>query len=250
MVSEVKGARTAPSDDGVPINANEQSPSLAIEHSENAAKRTRFLVIVAYCVCCLVWSTTYYVVRQTVAPVAGNAPYFNAVVRFAMAVLIFIPVWLIFARKHRNPSIKEICWIGVAGILNGQSGLCLWFRTRNFRRTGGGPGRHHTADGGATGSADSHGACFWTHYCRIYSLFYRSGAGLSRSAASLSRASLRDHAYAGVLIFQCFSQRDAETHEHAIESYQICHHFSGYFHRADLDRQPVAWGTTIHSHST
>ena len=94
------------------------------EHTE--AKRTRFLVIFAYIFCCLVWSTTYWVVRQTVVPAAGVAPFYTAAVRFVLGVSLFIPTWLIFARKSRLPTRAEFLWTAVAGVFNALNQICVY----------------------------------------------------------------------------------------------------------------------------
>ncbi len=119
VVTEVKGTRTGLLSDGAQID-------LETEQEQFKAKQVRLLVAFAYVVCCLVWSTTYFVVRQTVLPTAGVAPYYTAAIRFLLAVAIFIPIWLIFVRKHRTPTMNELIWISVAGILNGLNQICVY----------------------------------------------------------------------------------------------------------------------------
>jgi drug/metabolite transporter (DMT)-like permease len=119
MVTEVKSARTRPLSD-------DAQTDLETEQEQAKAKQVRLLVAFAYVVCCLVWSTTYYVVRQTVLPTAGVAPYYSAAIRFLLAVAIFIPIWLIFVRQHRTPTMRELIWISGAGVLNGLNQICVY----------------------------------------------------------------------------------------------------------------------------
>ncbi|MBX9690378.1 MAG: EamA family transporter [Candidatus Obscuribacterales bacterium] len=82
-------------------------------------KRTRVLVALCYATCCLIWGTTWYAVRISVEPGDGYPPNSAGAIRFAVALLLYTPLWLIFARKMRLPNRSELFWISVAGLLNG-----------------------------------------------------------------------------------------------------------------------------------
>lgn len=120
MVTEIKSAHKASLCDGALVTDENEHDAAA------KAKRTRILLACSYVFCCLVWSTTYWVVRQTVLPTAGLAPYFTATMRFLIAVAIFIPVWLIFARKDRLPTRQEFLFIAASGVLNAFNQICVY----------------------------------------------------------------------------------------------------------------------------
>ncbi|HEY9678138.1 MAG TPA: DMT family transporter [Drouetiella sp.] len=119
MVTDIKSVRSQSFNDDTPLR-------LEIEQDQAKEKKTRFLVAFSYVFCCLVWSTTYWVVRQTVLPSAGLAPYYTAAARFLMAVALFIPTWLIFARKDRLPTRKEFSFIAIAGVFNALNQICVY----------------------------------------------------------------------------------------------------------------------------
>lgn len=125
MVIEINSARKIVKSDSAALEC-ENLPSEPDTPDEAKEKRIRILVACSYVFCCLVWSTTYWVVRQTVLPSAGVAPYYTAAVRFLIAVGIFIPVWLIFARKDRLPTKGEFSMIAAAGVLNALNQVCVY----------------------------------------------------------------------------------------------------------------------------
>ncbi|MBS2001061.1 MAG: DMT family transporter [Cyanobacteria bacterium SZAS LIN-5] len=125
MVIEIKSDREAMLSESAPdiidVNVAGDDASASAE-----AARTRIFLACSYVFCCLVWSTTYWVVRQTVLPTAGLAPYYTATMRFLIAVAIFVPVWLIFARKDRLPTKREFFYIATAGVLNAFNQVCVY----------------------------------------------------------------------------------------------------------------------------
>lgn len=120
MVTEIESARTASLDSSASLSSGQNEEEAA------KAKRLRVLLACSYIFCCLVWSTTYWVVRQTVLPSAGVAPYYTATMRFLIAVCIFIPVWLIFARKDRLPTTREFLLLAASGVLNALNQICVY----------------------------------------------------------------------------------------------------------------------------
>lgn len=118
MVAEVTGTRNGPSFDGSQATTEESLPG--------RTRRTNLLVIFAYCFCCLVWGTTWFVVRQMVSPAAGSSPYLAAAVRFSVGVILFLPLLAIYHRKLRAPTLHECGWLVAAGILNGFYQICVY----------------------------------------------------------------------------------------------------------------------------
>ena len=86
---------------------------------ERGIARRRLLVACSYVTCALIWGTTWYALRVCVQPGCGLAPNFAAAVRFLLAVALYIPVWIIFARKMRAPTLSEAAWLTLAGLFNG-----------------------------------------------------------------------------------------------------------------------------------
>lgn len=72
-------------------------------------------IVVAYCTCALVWGTTWYAVRASIAP-GGYAPMESAAIRFALATLILLPLAL-RARPWPRTGV-QIAWLVAAGILD------------------------------------------------------------------------------------------------------------------------------------
>lgn len=107
----------------VPANAELASAELAAlkmeEDSDLALKRRRIYLAFAYVFCCLVWGTTWYGVRVSVDPALGLPPNFAGAFRFLIAVLLYLPLCLIFARKIKFPNLKETLWVCLAGLFNG-----------------------------------------------------------------------------------------------------------------------------------
>jgi len=119
MVAQVGGARKGPSFDGAgTVEDDEKLPG--------GTRRINILVIVAYSVCCLVWGTTWFVVRQMVSPAAGSSPYLVAVIRFAFGVVLFVPLLVTFYRRLRAPNLHECAWLIGAGTLNGLYQICVY----------------------------------------------------------------------------------------------------------------------------
>lgn len=83
------------------------------------SKRTRIFVAICYVVCCLIWGTTWYAIRISIEPGDGFPPNFAGAIRFVIAILLYVPLWLIFSKKIRRPSKAEIAWVSLAGFLNG-----------------------------------------------------------------------------------------------------------------------------------
>jgi|688.fasta_scaffold308074_2 drug/metabolite transporter (DMT)-like permease len=120
MVTDIESAhKAAKLSEGAPV-------SVETAKDEAKAKRLRIFLACSYVFCCLVWSTTYWVVRQTVLPTAGLAPYYTATMRFLIAVAIFIPVWLVFALKDRLPNRREFLFLASAGVLNALNQICVY----------------------------------------------------------------------------------------------------------------------------
>jgi putative membrane protein PagO len=82
-------------------------------------KRRRLFVVLSYLSCCLIWGTTWYAIRIAVEPGVGYPPNFASAIRFALAVILYIPLWFVFARQIHRPTLSEVGWMFVAGILNG-----------------------------------------------------------------------------------------------------------------------------------
>ncbi len=83
------------------------------------AKRTRVFVAICYSVCCLIWGTTWYAMRISVAPVTGYPPNFAGAIRFVLALAFYIPLWFLFKKRIPKPSKSEIAWLMLSGFLNG-----------------------------------------------------------------------------------------------------------------------------------
>lgn len=126
MVADVgSSARTVPL-----VNSAQEHENKEIAHTD--PKRVNFLVIVAYCTCCLVWGTTWFVVRQMVLPSAGSSPYLFASMRFAIGLSLYLPLWLVFKQRLRAPNSMEWKWLAASGVLNGFYQICVYYAEQHI----------------------------------------------------------------------------------------------------------------------
>lgn len=75
-------------------------------------------VIFAYLLCALIWGTTWYGVRVCVSP-GGFPSYLAAALRFSLASSVLLVIWAVLRTKLKPPSIDEIKWITISGLLSG-----------------------------------------------------------------------------------------------------------------------------------
>src|SRR5277367_362848 len=77
-------------------------------------------IIAAYLLCTLVWGTTWFSIRVTIAP-GGFPTYEAAALRFTIAVLaiaLITPAALFSLRRRRGTQIR---WLCLAGLINSVS---------------------------------------------------------------------------------------------------------------------------------
>ena len=96
-------------------------------HGYNAARfrfvmefSTRTKVVSAYLLCTLIWGTTWFSIRVTIAP-GGFPTYEAAALRFSIAVVVIILLvpGAIFALRQRLGA--QLGWLSVAGLVNALS---------------------------------------------------------------------------------------------------------------------------------
>lgn len=81
--------------------------------------KIRLRVGICYLVCCCIWGTTWYAVRLSVEPGDGLPPNFAGAIRFLIAIILYLPILLIYSRRLGKVTRKQIAWIALAGLFNG-----------------------------------------------------------------------------------------------------------------------------------
>lgn len=83
-------------------------------------------VPLAYLFCALIWGTTWFAIRISIA--AGGYPTFlAAALRFSVAVILFIGCWCAYRQSLRGPGAGEFRWLTLAGMLCGVQYGLLYF---------------------------------------------------------------------------------------------------------------------------
>lgn len=75
------------------------------------------LVVVAYCACALIWGTTYFAIRVSIAP-GGYPTYLAAALRFAIAAVVLGAIVLAGLARPLPRGRRTLLAIAAAGILN------------------------------------------------------------------------------------------------------------------------------------
>jgi drug/metabolite transporter (DMT)-like permease len=82
-------------------------------------------IVLAYVACALIWGTSWYGVRVSVAP-EGFTPFTAAALRYAIACFLFVPIWLLNRRNLKKTSLQEAVWIAISGLLSALSYVLLY----------------------------------------------------------------------------------------------------------------------------
>jgi drug/metabolite transporter (DMT)-like permease len=82
-------------------------------------------IVLAYVVCALIWGTSWYGVRVSVAP-EGFPPFTAALLRYAITIFLFVPIWFFNRRNLRKTSLQEASWIAISGLLSGLGYVLLY----------------------------------------------------------------------------------------------------------------------------
>jgi drug/metabolite transporter (DMT)-like permease len=115
-------------------NFNPESDAVLGGEFAAPAKKPRGLasprIVLAYAACTLIWGTSWYGVRVSVAP-EGFPPFTAALLRYAIASFLFVPIWF-FSRHNldrhnlKKTSFQEAGWIAISGLLSGLGYILLY----------------------------------------------------------------------------------------------------------------------------
>src|SRR5262245_55862050 len=75
------------------------------------------LAIVCYCACALIWGTTYFAIRVSIAP-GGYPTYLAAALRFGIAALVLGGIVAAGLARPKPRGRRQFAALALAGVLN------------------------------------------------------------------------------------------------------------------------------------